>query len=220
MVIAASTPVPCSRAVTLRRPSASTWKVTRTRAAPAAIGGIPRNSNRASDRQSTTRSRSPCTTVDTHRRLAVLKRSKILGACDGNRGIAGDQLFRQTTHRLQPQRQRDDVKQQRAVAAITGKCIGLNRGANRNRLVGIDVGKRRAPEKPGNRAPHLWHPRRPADQYYAVESIAAPKLASRRARRTGTRVILTRSAVSVSSCARVRVASTFRPPGSGTVIAT
>ena len=39
-MIEASTPLLCSRAVTLSSPSASTWKVTRMRAAPATIGGI------------------------------------------------------------------------------------------------------------------------------------------------------------------------------------
>src|SRR3989441_4913856 len=58
----ASTPEVCSRAETLSNPSASTWKVTRMRAAPATIGGMPFSSKRASERQSETSSRSPCTT--------------------------------------------------------------------------------------------------------------------------------------------------------------
>ena len=58
----ASTPVVCSRALTVSSPSASTVKVTRMRAAPAAIGGMPRSSKRARLRQSATKSRSPCTT--------------------------------------------------------------------------------------------------------------------------------------------------------------
>jgi hypothetical protein len=48
--------------VTDSNPSASTWKLTRIRAAPATIGGMPRNSKRARLRQSDTSSRSPCTT--------------------------------------------------------------------------------------------------------------------------------------------------------------
>ncbi|MNG04501.1 hypothetical protein D3C84_876350 [compost metagenome] len=58
----ASTPEPSSRAETLSRPSASTWKVTRIFAAPATIAGIPRNSKRARERQSLISSRSPCNT--------------------------------------------------------------------------------------------------------------------------------------------------------------
>ena len=58
----ASTPEVCSRADTDSSPSASTWNVTRMRAAPAVIGGMPCSSKRASERQSATFSRSPCTT--------------------------------------------------------------------------------------------------------------------------------------------------------------
>jgi hypothetical protein len=61
-VTEASTPDVSSRASTLSRPSASIVKVTWMRAAPATIGGMPRSSKRASERQSATRSRSPCTT--------------------------------------------------------------------------------------------------------------------------------------------------------------
>mmetsp|Transcript_21951 Transcript_21951/g.86055 ORF Transcript_21951/g.86055 Transcript_21951/m.86055 type:complete len:292 (+) Transcript_21951:2714-3589(+) len=60
--MAACTPEVSSSADTLSRPSASTWKLTRMRAAPAAIGGMPRSSKRASERHSLTSSRSPCTT--------------------------------------------------------------------------------------------------------------------------------------------------------------
>ena len=74
----ASTPLVCSRAFTLSRPSASTVKVTRMRAAPAAIGGMPRSSKRARLRQSCTRSRSPCTTCMRQRRLAVLVGGEVL----------------------------------------------------------------------------------------------------------------------------------------------
>ena len=51
-----------NKATTVGGTGTSTWKVTRTRAAPAVIGGIPRSSKRASERQSLTRSRSPWTT--------------------------------------------------------------------------------------------------------------------------------------------------------------
>ncbi|MNI54768.1 hypothetical protein D3C73_1096810 [compost metagenome] len=48
--------------MTLNRPSASTWKVTRIWAPPAGRGGKPRSEKRASERQSCTNSRSPCST--------------------------------------------------------------------------------------------------------------------------------------------------------------
>ena len=83
-VIAASTPEACSRADTASRPSASTWKVTRTRAAPAAIGGMPRSSKRASERQSATRSRSPCRTWMA---IAVWPSLKVVKSCARVTGI-------------------------------------------------------------------------------------------------------------------------------------
>ena len=52
-------PVISSQADTLSKPSASTWNVTLILAAPATIGGIPRNSKCARERQSLTISRSP-----------------------------------------------------------------------------------------------------------------------------------------------------------------
>jgi len=61
-VTEASIPEVLSFAETESSPSASTWKLTRTRAAPATIGGMPFSSKRASERQSDTSSRSPCTT--------------------------------------------------------------------------------------------------------------------------------------------------------------
>ena len=47
----ASMPLPCSRAVTDNRPSASIWKLTRMWTDPATAGGMPRSSKRASERQ-------------------------------------------------------------------------------------------------------------------------------------------------------------------------
>ncbi len=76
--IAASTPEPSSFALTLSRPSASTWNVTRMRAAPATIGGIPRSSKRASERHSDTSSRSPCTTCTA---IAVWPSLKVVKSC-------------------------------------------------------------------------------------------------------------------------------------------
>ena len=67
-----------SRALTLRRPSASTWNDTRIRAAPATIGGMPRSSKRASERQSATSSRSPCTTCSAS---AVWPSLKVVKSC-------------------------------------------------------------------------------------------------------------------------------------------
>ena len=77
-VTEASTPLVVSRADTASSPSASTWKVTRMRALPAAIGGMPRSSKRASERQSSTSSRSPCTTWIA---IAVWPSLKVVNSC-------------------------------------------------------------------------------------------------------------------------------------------
>src|ERR1700754_4874384 len=66
--IAAPTPEPSSFALTLSKPSASTWNVTRMRAAPATIGGMPRSPKRASERHSDTSSRPPRTPSAGHHR--------------------------------------------------------------------------------------------------------------------------------------------------------
>ena len=61
-MIVCATPVVCSAAETVSSPSASTAKVTRMRAAPATIGGIPVNAKRPRLRQVSAVSRSPCKT--------------------------------------------------------------------------------------------------------------------------------------------------------------
>ena len=80
----ASMPESVSRAETDRSPSASTWKVTRIRAAPATIGGMPRSSKRASERQSLTSSRSPCTICTAK---AVCPSRKVVNSCARATGI-------------------------------------------------------------------------------------------------------------------------------------
>ena len=57
-----SIPVVSSRAIRAGMPSASTTNVIVTRAMPAVMGGKPRKVKRASERQFSTVSRSPCRT--------------------------------------------------------------------------------------------------------------------------------------------------------------
>ena len=72
------TPVSCSRAVTERMPSASTWKVTATRASPAGSGGMPERRKRARDLLSCTSSRSPCSTWMS---MPVCASAKVVNSC-------------------------------------------------------------------------------------------------------------------------------------------
>ena len=83
-VTEASAPVVASFAATESRPSASTWKVTLTRAAPATIGGMPFSSKRASERQSETSSRSPCTTW---KLIALCPSLKVVNSCPRAAGM-------------------------------------------------------------------------------------------------------------------------------------
>ena len=94
--------------------------VTRMRAAPATIGGMPRSSKRASERQSATSSRSPCTTWMRHRGLAVLEGGEVLRLGDRDRAVALDDALDQAAHRLEAQRQRDHVEQQQL--AVASRC--------------------------------------------------------------------------------------------------
>ena len=141
------------------------------RAAPAAIGGMPRSSKRASERQSATSSRSPCTTWIA---IAVWPSLKVVNSCARAIGIvavARNDLLDQPAHRLESERQRDDVEQQPVVAAraVAGERVGLDRRAERDHLVGIEIGQRRLAEELGDRAPHLRHARRAADQHDAID---------------------------------------------------
>ena len=66
--------------------------------------------------------------------------------------------------------------------AVAGEHVGLDRRAERDHLVGIEVGQRRLAEELGDRAADLRHARRAADQHDAVDVGAA------RARRRAARV--------------------------------
>ena len=89
----------------------------RMRAAPATIGGMPRSSKRASERQSATSSRSPCTTWIA---IAVWPSWKVVNSCARAVGIvavARDDALDQPAHGLEPERERDHVEQQQSSPA-------------------------------------------------------------------------------------------------------
>ena len=92
--------------------------------------------------------------VDRHRRLAVLERRELLRARDRDRRVARDDLLDEPAHRLEPERQRDHVEQQPVVArrTVAGEQVGLDRRAERDHLVRIEVRERRLAEEFGDRA--------------------------------------------------------------------
>ena len=148
----------------------------------------PRSLKRASERQSSTISRSPCTTC---RSNPVWLSAYVVNVCVGAGGdgrVAMDQLLDHAAHHLEAERQRHDVEQQHvAVSGAAGEHVGLHRGAERDDLVGIDVGQRLAPEQLLHELAHQRHARRAADQDHAVEAGRGVSSASLSARRTGRR---------------------------------
>ena len=183
---AARCPVVSSRAATRRMPSASTVNVTSSRAIPAGMGGIPFSVNRASERQSAASSRSPCTTC---RSKPVCLSANVVNVCcraARHRRVAVNQLLDDAAHRLEPERQRHDVQQQHvAVGRAAREHVGLHRGAQRDHLVGIDVGQRRPPEQLRRRsgAPAACASRRRPGSRPTAAPGSTPASAS--ARRTG-----------------------------------
>ena len=107
------------------------------RAAPATIGGMPRSSKRASERQSATSSRSPCTTWIA---IAVWPSLKVVKSCARAVGIvavARDDALDQAAHGLDA---RATAESRRAAAArrraaLPASSFGLDRGAERHHLV-------------------------------------------------------------------------------------
>ena len=118
------------------------------RAAPATIGGMPRSSKRASERQSATSSRSPCTTWIA---IAVWPSLKVVKSCAR---AAGSVLLRGMIRSTSPpivSRPSDSgitsSSSRSPAPALPASAFGLDRGAERDDLVGIEVGQRRAAEE-------------------------------------------------------------------------
>ncbi|EIM97742.1 NAD-specific glutamate dehydrogenase [Paraburkholderia hospita] len=110
--------------------------------------------------------------VNRHRRLAVLEGREFLRACDGNGRVARDDLLGEAAHRFDAERQRNHVEQQPVVAvgaAVAREQVGLDRRAERDDLIWIEIGQRRLAEKVFDRAADHRHARRAADEHDAVD---------------------------------------------------
>ena len=104
-----------------------------------------------------------------------------------DRRVARDQLLDHAAHHLEPERQRHHVEQQHVVAhAVAGEDVGLHRRAERDDLIGIDVGERRAPEQPRDEARTSGMRVAPPTRITPT-SAAASSPASLSARRTASR---------------------------------
>ena len=178
------------------------------RAAPATIGGMPRSSKRASERQSATSSRSPCTTWIA---IAVWPSLKVVNSCawrDGNRGVARDDLLDQAAHGLDA---RATAGSRRAAASrrparwLPASTLAWIAAPSATTLSGSRLLSGVAAEELADRALDLRHARRAADHHHALD-VRRPSAARRaapcaRARASSaTRCCVMRQKVSVSAC--------------------
>ena len=109
--------------------------------------------------------------MNRHGGLAIPERRELLPASDGDGGVAKNDLLGESTHRLQTKRQRNDIQQEPILAfgAIARQDVGLNRGAQCNDLIRIEIVQWRLSEKLRNRLLYLRHPRRAADHHDALD---------------------------------------------------
>ena len=185
-VTAASTPEVSSRADTASRPSASTWNVTRMRAAPAAIGGIPRSSKRASERQSLMRSRSPCTTWIA---IAVWPSLKVVNSCARDTGIVE---LRGTIFSASPpivSRPSESgitssSSQSSPAARLPARTLAWIAAPSATAWSGLRLVSGGAPKSSADGLLDLRHPRRAADHHHALDvGRLQPRIAQRAAHR-------------------------------------
>ncbi len=163
MTIFCSLPVPLSLAETCRMPLASMSKVTSICGMPRGAGGMSDRSKRPSDLLSLARSRSPCSTWIV---TAGWLSSAVENTCVALVGIVvffSISLVMTAAERLDAERQRRHVEQQH-VLDLARQHAALDRGADGDRLVGVDVLARLLAEEVLDRLLHQRHARLAADQ--------------------------------------------------------
>ncbi len=100
-----------------------------------------------------------------------------------------------------PERQRNDVEQQGVAAA--GQRLGLQRRADRDHFVRIDVGERRAAEELLDLAAHQRHAGGAADQHHALDVLGGVTSASSSTWRQARMVRWTSGSIIASKALRV-----------------
>ena len=148
------------------------------RAAPAAIGGMPRSSKRASERQSATSSRSPCTTWIA---IAVWPSLKVVNSCALRRRDGGccAAMIRSTRPPMVSRPSDSGITSSSSRSpsrCVAGEHVGLDRRAERHDLVGSRLVSGARPKNSRDRAPHLRHARRAADQHDALDVVGLSSL--------------------------------------------
>ena len=108
--------------------------------------------------------------VHGHRGLTVLEGRELLRARGRDRAVARDDSLYQSAHRLESERQRNHVEQQQLIGTgVAGQRVGLDRRAQRDDLVGIQIRQRRLAEELTDRRLHHRHARRPTDHHDALD---------------------------------------------------
>ena len=108
--------------------------------------------------------------METHRGLAVFVSGEILAARGGNGGIARNYFFYQAAHGLDAERERNHIQQQHfIVALIARQHIGLNRRAERDHFIRIEIGQRLLLEERCHRLLYVRHARGAADHDHAFD---------------------------------------------------
>ena len=163
------------------RPSASTWKVTRMRAAPATIGGMPRSSKRASERQSATSSRSPCTTCIA---IAVWPSLKVVNSCARATGIVELRgMIFSTRPPIVSMPSDSGITSSSSQSSPCGRLpasrLAWIAAPSATTSSGSRLVSGVAAEELADRAPHLRHARRAADHHHALDVVG--RRAARRA---------------------------------------
>ena len=110
--------------------------------------------------------------VDLDLLLAVGRRGEGLALAGGDGGVAGDQRGADAAERLDAERERGYVEQQH-VLDVAAQDAGLDRGAQRHDLIGIDAAVRFPAEEVLDLLLHERHPRLAADQHHLVDLLAA-----------------------------------------------
>ncbi|MNZ48798.1 NAD-specific glutamate dehydrogenase [compost metagenome] len=108
--------------------------------------------------------------VDRHGRLAVFIGGEVLGASDGDGGVARNHLLHQAAHGFQAQGQRNHVEQQQfaTIALVTGQGISLDRSTDGDHLIRVDFSQGLATEGFGDSFANARYASRTTDHDHGV----------------------------------------------------
>ena len=104
--------------------------------------------------------------------MAVWPSLNVVNSCarHGYRAVARNHALHQAAHGFEAERQRDHIQQQPVFARrpVAGQQVRLQRGAQRDHLIGIQVGQRRRAEHLAHGRADHGHARGPAHHHHAA----------------------------------------------------